>query len=188
MASAQSARTHCPQGHPYDDANTMIRGNGRRVCKTCQRQRYLASRPDPLPRVDKIWALVQKGQNPSGCWIWTGCIDPNGYGRYGRPSSAAHRLIYEMTTAPIPAGLTIDHLCRVRHCVNPSHMEPVSIATNVMRGESLPAKNARKTHCPQGHPYSEENTYVNPNSGHRLCRTCHRERALQRYYRMRGAS
>lgn len=112
----------------------------------------------------------------TGCWLWDGATTV-GYGRIKRNSriDMAHRITYELFVGPIPENLTIDHLCRVRSCVNPAHLEPVTIAVNVMRGESLPARNARKTHCPQGHPYDDENTYVNPTTGWRLCRSCARE-------------
>lgn len=114
-----------------------------------------------------------------GCWVWNGALDANGYGRLGGrkwSTNLAHRLSYIEFVGPIPEGMTIDHLCRNRRCINPAHLEPVTIAENVMRGESLPAINARKTHCPQGHPYDDENTYRNPSTGHRLCRACNRER------------
>ena len=86
-----------------------------------------------------------------------------------------HRAIYEKFVGPIPDGLTIDHLCRNRLCVNPAHLEPVTLAANVLRGESLPAKNARKTHCPKGHPYDETNTHITK-QGWRICKACNRER------------
>lgn len=82
----------------------------------------------------------------------------------------AHRKIYEAIIGPIPAGLNIDHLCRNRACVNPWHMEPVTQHVNVMRGSSPWAKHAKATHCPSGHAYDEENTYLY--RGSRYCRTC----------------
>lgn len=193
MASAQSARTHCPQGHPYDEANTMVRGNGRRVCRTCARARYT-----PVPKVSLAERLEAGADHGPGCWLWKGSLNGDGYARYS--DTAMHRLAYELAKGPIPAGLTVDHECHNadptckggacihRRCVNPSHLALKSIGENVMAGVGFGAVNARKTHCPQGHPYSQENTYVNPNSGYRLCRTCHRERALERYYRMRSAT
>ena len=82
-----------------------------------------------------------------------------------------HRLTYELIRGPIPEGLQIDHLCRVRACVNPNHMELVTQSENIRRGMAPSAINARKTHCYKGHPFSEENTYVSP-KGERYCRTC----------------
>lgn len=106
------------------------------------------------------------------CWPWTGAMQGQGYGQYGKPMRLAHRISYEFFVGPIPEGLTLDHLCRNRQCVNPSHLEPVTRGENVLRGESLPARNARKTHCPKGHPYDDINTYVSPNTGWRQCKAC----------------
>jgi len=89
----------------------------------------------------------------------------------------AHRYSYEAFVGPIPEGLTLDHLCRVRNCVNPEHLEPVSLKENLLRGDSSPAHNARKTHCMRGHALSGDNLYINPGTGYRACRTCLRERA-----------
>lgn len=116
----------------------------------------------------------------SGCWRWLGYVDPNGYGRKnlrkheGGGYVYAHRWSYEQMVGPIPEGLTIDHLCRNRGCVNPEHLEPVTRGENVLRGEGPAAQAARKTHCPKGHAYEGENLYVNPNTGHRMCVTCQR--------------
>lgn len=91
----------------------------------------------------------------------------------------AHRLAYEFSKGLIPEGKTLDHLCRVRHCVNPDHLEPVSRGENVLRGVSPSAINARKTHCSKGHDYNEENTkYLR--RGNRRCRICHRQSEARR--------
>jgi hypothetical protein len=115
----------------------------------------------------------------TGCWLWTAYTDPAGYGRIATSAQPnpelAHRVSYRLYVGPIPEGLTLDHLCRVRRCVNPAHLEPVTLAENKRRGESLAAQNARKTHCPQGHPYDEANTHVTA-QGYRDCRACNRER------------
>lgn len=119
---------------------------------------------------DRFWAKVDKTDT---CWLWTAGRS-QGYGDFrfmpGR-SHLAHRLAYEELVGPIPAGLTLDHLCRVRHCINPAHLEPVTNYVNLMRGQGLAAQNSRKTHCPQGHPYDAENTYLSP-SNRRFCRIC----------------
>ena len=113
-----------------------------------------------------FWEFVTKTDT---CWLWTG---PRwgGYGRYRH--AQAHRLAYEALVGPIPKGLVIDHLCRVRHCVNPAHMEPVTNVENVMRGLAPSAVNARKTHCIHGHEFTPENTRPKPKG--RECRECFR--------------
>jgi hypothetical protein len=81
-----------------------------------------------------------------------------------------HRLTYELFTGlPIPEGLQIDHLCRNRACVKPTHLEPVTMQENLNRGES---RNVYRTHCRNGHEFTEENTYIHPTGGSRTCRTC----------------
>lgn len=114
----------------------------------------------------------------SGCWLWMGAINADGYGtmRLSNPrrNALAHRGIYAMACAPIPEGLELDHTCRVRCCVNPEHLEPVTHAVNVARGDCGKAGAAfqrNKTHCPAGHLYDARNTQHRPNKGRR-CRTC----------------
>ena len=130
------------------------------------------SRWDDTDWRDRFWASVDK-RGPDECWPWLGYIDVHGYGKQGL--RYAYRAAYELMVGPIPEGLTIDHLCRVTWCVNPAHMEPVTRAENASRGQ-----NGRKTHCPQGHPYSGENLYVSPNTPDRRCRACARERARRK--------
>jgi hypothetical protein len=122
-----------------------------------------------------------------GCWIWRAAMS-GGYGVYVVDSRMfrAHRVAYEALIGPIPDGLQLDHLCRNRGCVNPLHTEPVTQIENIRRGEAgVPsgAQQRAKTHCPQGHQYNPENTYVRKN-GHRLCRPCNAE--AQRRYRSRN--
>ncbi len=125
----------------------------------------------------------------SGCWEWTGSMDGHGYGQMwsgkrnknGHPCPAhASRVAYELFKGAIPDGLCLDHLCRNRGCVNPDHLEAVTMKINLLRGETLQAKNIVKTHCPKGHPYDEMNTYIRK-SGKRCCRACDREWARARY-------
>jgi hypothetical protein len=102
------------------------------------------------------------------CWIWQRGIKRDGYPKDwdGKRSVQAHRYYYEMHVGPIPEGLVIDHLCRVRTCVNPEHLEPVTHAENMRRSGP-----AQKTHCVNGHEFNEANTYIRP-SGGRQCRAC----------------
>ena len=127
---------------------------------------------------------------PSGCWKWTGKTSNGGYGLFfiAKPRKhnvQAHRWSYEYFRGAIPAGLDLDHLCRNRWCVNPEHTEPVTRRENLLRGETIPARHAAKTHCPAGHPYNDANTYRY--RGLRYCRICrdhHRENWRRKVSRM----
>lgn len=105
-----------------------------------------------LPLKERLMRHVRK---TASCWLWEGATIPAGYGHLhlNGTNTFAHRLAYELANGPIPEGLTIDHLCRVPACVNPSHLEAVTMRENVLRGKGPAAKNARKTHCPYGHAY-----------------------------------
>ena len=125
---------------------------------------------------ERFWAKVEPEPN-SGCWLWVAALDEEGYARFHfmGTNRNAYKLAFEVLRAPVPPGLFLDHLCRVRCCVNPWHLEPVSKRENAIRGDSRPAVNLRKAHCPRGHPYSPENTTFGRNRNHRLCRMCRQE-------------
>lgn len=131
---------------------------------------------DPLTRYEV---------DANGCWIWQGATHASGYGviRIADDQNAyAHRFFYEHHIGPIPEGLTIDHLCRVHACVNPEHLEPVTLRENCQRFIH-PA--SLRTHCVRGHAFDEANTYRNP-AGRRECRACSRMRDAA--YRARKAA
>lgn len=109
----------------------------------------------------------------SGCWLWKGQRSDKGYGmiRRGNSGLSAHRAIFEWFRGPIPNGLQADHLCRVRECVNPWHIEPVTAKENTLRGFGPTAINARATVCKNGHALTEDNIYLSPR-GSRNCRIC----------------
>lgn len=129
---------------------------------------------------ERIWAKFER--TPDGCWTWTAAIDPQtGYGRIWVPTGTrkgymgnAHRVLYELVAGPVGGGLELDHLCRNRACVNPLHMEPVTHAVNVARGE----RGALRASCPQGHPLTGE-------VGSRRCQICRKEQTRAAYIKRR---
>lgn len=137
---------------------------------------------------ERFWPKVDKSGD---CWLWT-ASKRNGYGQLGLWKEGrveyAHRIAYELLVGPIPDGLVIDHLCRVRHCVNPAHMELVTRGENVRRGEGQGGRFYKpKTHCIHGHPLSGKNLYVDP-TGKRVCRACRREVDRRRNVRRRSGT
>ncbi len=137
----------------------------------------------PLTPSERFWVKVDKTET---CWIWLGSRRGKDYSAFplNNKMVAAHVWAWEQENGPVPDGLELDHLCRTHLCVRPSHLEAVTPRENVLRGESFAAANASKTHCPSGHPYSDENTYIRPDGG-RECRRCHlrHSRAYQRKQR-----
>lgn len=178
-------RTHEARGYCHSHFAWSHRNGGATptgpIVKPTTEQRFDA-------KIDKL---------PSGHWIWRGSTD--GEGRYGSFQfegrvQRAHRVAWMMFRGPIPTGLKIDHLCRVTLCVNPDHLQPVTLAENILRGNSPTAINAAKTHCIRGHEFNAENTRIS-NMGGRYCGTCfdspeakEARRAKSRRYRARKAA
>lgn len=126
----------------------------------------------------RFWPKVDASGD---CWLWTGQRFTNGYGllrtdgTVSRRALLAHRIAWRLLIGPLDQDITLDHRCRVRTCVNPDHLEPVTRAVNTLRSESPAAVNARKTHCKNGHPLTADNLYVaRSRSGNpsRVCRAC----------------
>lgn len=129
---------------------------------------------------DPLGFLSNKLEVVGDCWLWT-LSKRRGYGRVkvAGQTYQAHRFVYELLVGPIPAGKELDHLCRIRHCVNPDHLEPVTRRENHMRGQGRwTHRNNRRTHCKWGHSLAD----AYPTSGgRRNCRTCHQD-----YYRRKA--
>lgn len=131
---------------------------------------------------DRFWRRVQKG-SPGECWLWIGMGNQDGYGMVvtaivnGKTTATmAHRFAYQELRGPIPEGFELDHLCRVRTCVNPDHLEVVTHAENIRRSAN---HNASKNRCIRGHELSDANLIVQAD-GRRNCRECAR-RASREY-------
>jgi hypothetical protein len=124
----------------------------------------------PIVKQDHRPLLEKFEIEADGCWRWNGQIDREGYGIANH--RLAHRVVYERLVEPIAAGMVLDHLCRVTCCVNPDHLEPVTQAENMRR--------SRLSACRRGHDFTPENTYIQPTSGVRVCRTCKRDRQRNR--------
>jgi hypothetical protein len=114
-----------------------------------------------------------------GCWVWQRAKNWDGYGqvRHDGNTRLVHRLTYRLIVGPIPDGLTLDHLCRIRACCNPEHLDPVTLKVNILRADTFQAHYAAQTHCKNNHEFTPENTYIE-GSGSRRCREC--KRALNR--------
>lgn len=137
-----------------------------------------------LARVADLAGYIVAMSEPepnSGCWLWTGQLAGAGYptiytgegGMAGR-RRYAHRTSYEVFVGSVPSGLVVDHRWNTPCCVNPDHLRPATQRHNVMRGSSPWAINRRKTHCLNGHEYTEDTTYTHPD-GARSCRACRRK-------------
>lgn len=144
--------------------------------------------PAPTPVIDRIMRRVV--ESPEGCWLYQGRCGPAGYGYVtlnkdegSCRTALTHRVAYEHFVGPIPDGLSLDHLCRVRNCCNPWHLDPVDTKTNNRRGEAPRIVLNRMDRCVEGHGLTTDNSYVDPSTGFRRCRTC--RDAKRRLYRLK---
>lgn len=103
--------------------------------KFCSRECYVSHRTRPA--IERARYAI----NETGCWVWTGYVSPDGYGRIGKAngSKVAHRVIYEEMVGTIPAGFILDHICRNRKCINPKHLRPVTVGQNNHLGKVMRA-------------------------------------------------
>lgn len=136
-----------------------------------------------MNRTDRFWLNVEKTET---CWLWKQKPSAEGYGRFQTkpdPHTYAHRFAYELLVGPIPEGLHLDHLCRVRICVNPQHLEPVTCRENVIRGIGPAAIHHAQTHCIHGHEFTQANTYYRRDRKYpaRICRRCRADRENVRH-------
>lgn len=129
--------------------------------------------------------FAAKMEAGDSCWEWTAGVSSSGYGafRLGGVMDVAHRVAYATMVAAIPEGMQVHHQCGNKVCVRPSHLELVTLVENVMKPDGSPGMLARKTHCVNGHEFSNENTYIIPSNGRRQCIACSRQR--KRESRMR---
>jgi hypothetical protein len=141
----------------------------------------MKQKSDPSKR---FWAKVNKSGD---CWTWNAYRLPAGYGYFklNGKNKLAHRFAYEESKGPIPNGLTLDHKCKNTCCVNPEHLEAITLSENVKRAEPWKktnpgAYNKTKTHCKNGHPYDSINTYITP-TGRRDCKLCRRAACRKNY-------
>ena len=140
--------------------------------------------PKIIPIEERFWRRIMPEPN-SGCWLWLGHLNNEGYGQFvvgskldgSRRFYLAHRMAHMLYVGEIPSYLELDHLCRVRSCVNPDHLEAVSRSVNVRRGISAQRRRERaaaQTHCKRGHEFTTENTVQafkdRPGRGCRMCK------------------
>lgn len=130
----------------------------------------------------RFWSKVQLDDN--GCWTWTASLFPSGYGSYGSDlrGTRAHRVAYIALVGPVLDGLVLDHLCRVRHCVNPAHLEAVTIAENSARGDVPWVRRMRSGYCDRGHERTPENL-----NSRGECRLCVNRRQREYHHRKAAA-
>lgn len=135
----------------------------------------------PLSRVELFCSKVKVTES---CWLYEGYVNPGGYGQFAIKGSSrrAHRIMWELVGRKVDPTLQLDHLCRVRNCVNPDHLEQVTGKVNSLRGLTVTAENFNKSYCIHGHPFTPKNMVKGiTRSYERRCRTC-QNRMSRTYY------
>ena len=164
MKTALKERANAPQGLTLNRTEL-------------DRRAAMQSTSKDIPHFDALtWrSLFSQVAEVNGCWEWVGYRDPDGYGvaKVNRIPYRAHRLFFSLLVEPLRSDLVIDHLCRNHACVNPMHLEQVTVAVNTARGEGPAAVNQAKTHCPRGHAYEGTNVYAHGRRQH--CAQCRSE-------------
>jgi hypothetical protein len=124
--------------------------------------------PQQIPAPERFQTYYEIN-SATGCWEWTLCLNQGGYGVFHTNNKQwkAHRFAYQILIGPIPEGLTLDHLCKNKKCVNPEHLEPVTQYVNTVRG-----KGSSSLYCSKGHAMFGEHLYFN--DGNRRCQKCKR--------------
>jgi len=147
--------------------------------------KYMDAKVRFWAKINKSGPIPQHRPSLGPCWLWVAGLK-NGYGEFNLGTGEnwraeyAHIFSYQLACGPVPENLELDHLCRIKSCVNPDHLEAVTHAENLRR--SWWATHKPKTHCAYGHIYSEANTYVKPKDGRKECRIC---RVIKNLYRAR---
>jgi hypothetical protein len=146
----------------------------------------LVALKDHTPATER-WKTSYVVDEKTECWVWTGPVGgPYGFIQEGaKKRHKAHRFVYEQVVGPVPPGAVLDHKCRNTLCINPKHLEPVTHALNVQRGDAG-INNALKTHCKYGHEFTPENTAIN-SAGHRHCLACRRRLVRDHMRKRRGS-
>lgn len=150
---------------------------------------FSINNPRPIPTltqgdIARFEAKYITGEELDDCWKWIAGKTSDGYGQFriGRTVFRAHRISYTLIKGDVPNGLTLDHKCRNRSCVNPNHLETVTSSENTLRGEGAGARHKRKTHCIHGHEFSPDNTRID--GRRRICLACRYRSGKTRYERL----